>query len=65
MERAPFHIPVFQNDYVILLNVTIPPGRNTGYHIHHSDSVSVQPNARVADEPELRLERGQRARHGW
>src|SRR6476646_8583671 len=41
MERAPFHIPVFQNDYIILLNVNIPPGRNTGYHIHYSDSVSV------------------------
>src|SRR5215475_10834774 len=41
MERAPFHIPVFQNDYIILLNVNIPPGRNTGYHIHHSDSISV------------------------
>src|SRR5262245_29662269 len=41
MDKAPFHIPVFQNDYIILLNVNIPPGRNTGYHIHHSDSVSV------------------------
>src|SRR6202166_1117867 len=41
MEKAPFHIPVFQNDYLILLNVNIPPGRNTGYHIHHADSVSV------------------------
>src|SRR4249920_1192079 len=41
MERAPFHIPVFQNDYIILLNVNIPPGRNTGYHIHYADSVSV------------------------
>lgn len=41
MERAPFHIPVFQNDDIILLNVNIPPGRNTGYHIHHSDSISV------------------------
>src|SRR5678815_4402691 len=41
MERDSFHIPVFQNDYIILLNVNIPPGRNTGYHIHHSDSVSV------------------------
>ena len=28
MEKAPFHIPVFQNDYIILLNVNIPPGRN-------------------------------------
>ena len=41
MENAPFHIPVFQNDYLILLNVNIPPGRNTGYHIHYADSVSV------------------------
>ena len=30
MDKAPFHIPVFQNDYIILLNVNIPPGRNTG-----------------------------------
>ena len=29
------------NDYIILLNVNIPPGRNTGYHIHYADSVSV------------------------
>jgi len=41
MEQAPFHIPVFQNDYLILLDVNIPPGRNTGYHIHYADSVSV------------------------
>src|SRR6266436_10315267 len=41
MEKAPFHIPVFSNDYLIVLNVNIPPGRNTGYHIHYADSVSV------------------------
>ena len=41
MEKAPFHIPVFQNDYIILLNVNIPPGRNTGYHTHYADSVSI------------------------
>lgn len=41
MDKAPFHIPVFSNDYVIVLNVNIPPGRNTGYHIHYADSVSV------------------------
>src|SRR5215469_5100806 len=41
MDKAPFHIPVFANDYIILLNVNIPPGRNTGYHIHYADSVSV------------------------
>jgi hypothetical protein len=41
MDKAPFHIPVFQNDYIILLNVNIPPGRNTGYHVHYADSVSL------------------------
>ena len=41
MDKAPFHIPVFQNDWIILLNVNIPPGRNTGYHIHYADSASV------------------------
>lgn len=39
--QAPFHVPVFTNDYVTLLNINVPPGRNTGYHTHTSDSVSV------------------------
>ena len=41
MERAPFHVPVFSNDYIILLSINIPPGRDTGYHTHFADSVSV------------------------
>jgi hypothetical protein len=41
MDKAPFHIPVFSNDYIILLDVNIPPGRSTGYHTHYADSVSV------------------------
>src|SRR5262245_19113083 len=41
MDKAPFHVPVLSNDYLVLLNVNIPPGRNTGYHIHYADSVSV------------------------
>ena len=41
MDKAPFHIPVFSNHYLIVLNVNIPPGRNTGYHTHYADSVSV------------------------
>jgi hypothetical protein len=39
--KAPYHRPVFTNQYVTLLDVYIPPGRNTGYHIHSQDSVSV------------------------
>lgn len=41
MDKAPFHIPVFSNDYIILLHINIPPGRDTGYHTHYADSVSV------------------------
>lgn len=41
MERAPFHVPVFSNDYIILLSINIPPGRDTGFHTHFADSVSV------------------------
>jgi hypothetical protein len=39
--KAPFHLPAFQNDYVTLLNVYIPPGRNTGFHAHTLDMVTV------------------------
>jgi hypothetical protein len=41
MTKAPFHLPVFHNDYVTVLNVNVLPGRTTGYHIHSFDQVSV------------------------
>jgi hypothetical protein len=41
IEKAPYHLPVFTNEYVTLLNIYIPPQRNSGYHIHSGDSVSV------------------------
>ena len=41
MDKAPFHVPIFANDYIILLSVNIPPGRDTGYHTHYADSASV------------------------
>jgi hypothetical protein len=46
--KAPYHRPVFTNQYLTLLDVYIPPGRNTGYHIHSQDSVSV--NISVAQQ---------------
>jgi hypothetical protein len=49
MDKAPFHIPVFSNDYLILLNVNIPPGRNTGYHIHYA--VVCENSAQAATRP--------------
>jgi quercetin dioxygenase-like cupin family protein len=39
--QAPFHVPIFTNEYVTLLKINVPPGRTTGYHTHSSDSVSV------------------------
>ncbi len=39
--QAPYHRPVFTNQYLTMLDVYVPPGRNTGYHTHSQDSVSV------------------------
>ena len=39
--KAPYHLPVFTNEFVTVLKIFIPPGRNTGYHTHVEDSVSV------------------------
>jgi hypothetical protein len=41
IRKAPYHLPVFENEYVTLLNIYVPPQRNTGYHTHAEDSVSV------------------------
>jgi hypothetical protein len=41
VDKAPFHVPVFRNEYVALVNVQIPPGRVAGYHIHALDQISV------------------------
>ena len=41
VDKAPFHVPVFRNDYVALVNVYIPPGRVAGYHTHSLDQISV------------------------
>jgi hypothetical protein len=41
VENASYHVPVFSNDYVTVLNVQIPPRRASGYHRHSLDSVAV------------------------
>jgi hypothetical protein len=41
IEKAPWHLPVFKNDYVTVLKIDVPPGRNTGFHTHSTDSISV------------------------
>ena len=65
--KAPYHLPVFTNEYVTVLKIFIPPGRNTGYHTHTEDSVSV--NIVPADMTNQNLgssevTRGERAARG-
>ncbi|MDH3420411.1 MAG: hypothetical protein OEQ25_06995 [Gammaproteobacteria bacterium] len=58
MTKAPFHVPMFSNDYVTMLSINIPPGRDTGFHTHFADSTTVNfsPAIRtnqVYDSPEI------------
>lgn len=41
MTKAPFHVPVFSNEYVTMLSINIPPARDTGFHTHFADSTTV------------------------
>jgi hypothetical protein len=41
VEATSYHVPVFSNDYVTVLNVFIPSQRDSGYHRHSLDSVAV------------------------
>lgn len=47
IEKAPFHQPVFRNELVTVLKIDVPPHRNTGFHTHTTDSVSI--NIEAAD----------------
>jgi quercetin dioxygenase-like cupin family protein len=41
VEEASYHVPVFTNELVTVLNVFIPPQRESGFHRHSLDSVGV------------------------
>jgi hypothetical protein len=41
VEQTPYHLPVFSNDYVTVLNVLIPPQRSSGFHRHSLDTLVV------------------------
>jgi len=41
VDLASYHVPAFSNDLVSVLNVFIPPHRESGYHRHSLDSVGV------------------------
>jgi hypothetical protein len=44
VEHASYHVPAFRNELVIVLNVLIPPRRESGFHRHSLDSVGVLVN---------------------
>jgi hypothetical protein len=41
VEQTSYHVPVFRNELVTVLNVLIPAHRESGYHRHSLDSVGV------------------------
>jgi hypothetical protein len=41
VQNASYHLPVFSNDRVMVLNVYIPPGRSSNYHTHSLDQIGV------------------------
>jgi len=41
VQNASYHLPVFANDEVMVLNVYIPPGRSSNYHTHSLDQIGV------------------------
>ncbi len=69
--KAPYHLPVFTNEHVTVLKIFIPPGRNTGYHTHTEDSVSINmvpadmTNQNIGSPEVSRNERAQRGRANY
>ncbi len=47
LEQSAYHLPVFKNEYVTVLNVNMPPGRGSDFHYHNRDQISVY----LADYP--------------
>jgi hypothetical protein len=41
VENTSYHVPAFDNYLVTVLNVYIPPHRESGYHLHSIDSIGV------------------------
>jgi hypothetical protein len=51
--QAPYHLPVFKNDYITMVNIYIPPGGRTGFHKHTGEAVSVNIEASDMKNQEL------------
>lgn len=41
VEATSYHVPVFRNEHVTVLNVFVPSQRNSGYHRHSLDTIAI------------------------
>ena len=55
IKKAPFHLPVFENEYITMMNIYVPPGRTTGFHTHTDDSVSVNIEDADIGDPQVMM----------
>jgi mannose-6-phosphate isomerase-like protein (cupin superfamily) len=57
VEKAFYHLPVYHNDYVIMIDAYIPPGRKSNWHTHSLDefSVAIQSANQTAERPGVPL----------
>jgi len=53
VEKAFYHLPVYHNDYVMMIDAYIPPGGKSNRHTHSLDelSVAIQAAAQTAERP--------------
>jgi hypothetical protein len=53
VEKAFYHLPVYHNDYVIMIDAYIPPGGKSNWHTHSLDefSVVIQGASQTAERP--------------
>jgi hypothetical protein len=51
--KAPYHLPVFKNEYITMANIYIPPGGKTGFHKHTGEAVSINVEEATMTNQEL------------
>jgi hypothetical protein len=51
--KAPYHLPVFKNEYVTMANIYIPPGGKTGFHKHTGEAISINVEEATMTNQEL------------
>jgi hypothetical protein len=51
--KAPYHVPVFKNEYITVANIYVPPGGKTGFHKHTGEALSVNVEEATMTNQEL------------